>query len=273
MPQLTTVGGTTLHYEEVGAGVPVVLVHGWAMSGRVWAFQRELGAACRLIMLDLRGHGASSAPAAGYAFADFAADIVALFDHLELRRAVLLGWSLGAQSVLEVERTLRDRLAGLVLVGGTPRFAAGNAWPHGLPASEVRGLALRLRRNYEATLGEFFQRMFVAGELSPADNQRLVREIVMNRRHPDPAAVAAALTTLAAGDQRPLLAGVSCPALVLHGDRDPICLPGAGRALAEGLPAGQLVMFPGLGHAPFLSRPELFNRQLGDFIREVAADD
>lgn len=273
MPQLTTAGGVTLHYEEVGSGLPVVLVHGWAMSGRVWAFQRELGAVCRLITLDLRGHGASSAPATGYAFTDFAADIVALFDHLELRRAVLLGWSLGAQAVLEAERAVRDRLAALVLVGGTPKFTAGEDWPHGLPATEVRGLGLRLKRHYDGALGEFFQRMFVAGELSPADNQRLVSEIVMNRRHPDPTAVAAALTTLADGDQRRLLAEITCPALVLHGDRDPICLPGAGRALAEGLPAGRLATFPGVGHAPFLSRPEQFNRQLCDFLREVAGRD
>lgn len=273
MPFIDSIDNVTIHYEEKGEGFPLVVVHGWGMSGKVWAFQDGLAESFRLIAVDLRGHGRSSAPEGGYAFADFAADLEALFDRLEIGRAALLGWSLGAQVALEAYQRLRDRIGAIVLVSGTPKFTAAADWPHGLPAAEARGLALRLRRGYDAAMGEFFRRMFADGELSREENQRIAREIVIPRPVPDPRAVIATLDTLAGGDHRPLLPSVACPALVLHGDRDAICLPGAGRFMADAIPGSRLSIMEGVGHAPFLSRPEAFNRLVGDFLREVACRD
>ena len=272
MPFIDLTDTQTMHYEESGTGFPLVLVHGWGMSARVWAFQAELAASYRLIALDLRGHGRSSALQDRYAFPDLASDLVALFDRLGIERAALAGWSLGAQVALESAPLLGERLAALVLIGGTPRFTVGEDWPHGLPAMEIRGLAARLRRDYDRTLGEFFQRMFAEGELTGEDSQRIAREIVVPRRLPDPRAVHACLATLAEGDQRGLLPLVQCPTLVVHGDEDSICLPAAGRFMAERLPAGRFVSFAGVGHAPFLSRPAAFNRLVAPFLREVCRD-
>ncbi|RNC71369.1 MAG: alpha/beta fold hydrolase [Desulfuromonadales bacterium] len=273
MPAFTTSDNVTIHYEDKGEGFPLVLVHGWAMSGTVWAFQNELAASFRLITADLRGHGGSSASETDYSFAAFAADLAALFDHLRLERAALLGWSLGAQVALEAIRHLNDRVAALVIVAGTPRFTAAPDWSHGLPAADVRGLALRLRRAYDATLGDFFRRMFVEGELSAKQNQRIVREIVIPRPLPDPGAVLATLDTLAGGDHRQMLAAVTCPSLVIHGDRDAVCVPGAGRFMADHIPDACMATMDGVGHAPFLSRPELFNGMVNRFLREVAIHD
>lgn len=100
MPFLETSGSVALHYDEAGEGFPLVFIHGWAMSGNVWAYQRPLAERFRVITLDLRGHGKSS-PASSYAFGDFASDVALLFDRLGLRRAALVGWSLGAQVALE----------------------------------------------------------------------------------------------------------------------------------------------------------------------------
>lgn len=268
-----TAEGVTIHYEERGTGFPVVFVHGWAMSGRVWAFQEELAGRFRLITVDLRGHGKSAAPEEGYAFADFGADLVALFDRLELRRAAVIGWSLGVQVALEAYPALAEHIAALVLVSGTPKFTAAADWPHGLPATEARGLGLRLRRSYDATLGDFFRRMFAEGELSREQNQRIAREIVIPRLLPDPHTVAATLDALAAGDHRHLLSAVAAPTLVVHGDRDAICLPAAGRFMAEEIPGARLEPMNGVGHAPFLSRPEAFNRLVEAFLAEVSARD
>lgn len=273
MPFIETADNINIHYEEKGSGFPLVLVHGWGMSGRVWAFQGELAESFRLIAVDLRGHGKSSAPEEGYAFADFAADLELLFDRLDIRRAALLGWSFGAQVALEAYPGLRDRVAALVLVSGTPKFTAAADWPHGLPGTEARGLALRLRRGYDAAMGDFFRRMFAEGELSREANQRIAREIVIPRPIPDPRAVIATLDTLAGGDHRPILPSIECPTLVVHGDRDTICLSGAGRFMAESIPGARLSILEGVGHAPFLSRPDAFNRLVGDFLRGVAGRD
>ncbi|WP_298266547.1 alpha/beta fold hydrolase [Geobacter sp.] len=263
----------SIHYEELGEGFPVVFVHGWAMSGRVWAFQGELAERFRLVMPDLRGHGKSTAPETGYAFADFAADLVALFDRLGIRRGALVGWSLGVQVALEAYPALAERLAALVLVGGTPKFTASEEWPFGLPATEARGLALRLRRGYDRTMGEFFRGMFAEGELTREANQRIAHEIVIPRLLPDPRAVAATLDTLAGGDHRAMLGEIRTPTLVIHGERDAICPPGAGRFLAERIAGARLALFEGAGHAPFLSDPSRFNRLVGEFLGEVPLRD
>lgn len=272
MPFMETADNVTIHYEEEGSGFPLVFIHGWAMSGRVWAFQRPLAERFRLITVDLRGHGKSSA-ATGYAFADFAADLAALFDRLGLKRAGVVAWSLGAQVALEAAPFLGDRIAGLVLVAATPRFTADSDWPHGLPANEARGLGLRLKRTYNATLGDFFRQMFAEGELTPDQYQRIVREIVIPRPLPDPEAVQASLATLAGGDHRPLLPAVAAPTLVIHGDRDAICPPGAGRHLADTIPGARFLSLAGVGHAPFLSRPEMFNGEVSRFLTEVIGRD
>uniref|UniRef100_A0A831XEX7 Alpha/beta fold hydrolase n=1 Tax=Geobacter metallireducens TaxID=28232 RepID=A0A831XEX7_GEOME len=272
MPFVETADNVTIHYEEEGAGFPLVLVHGWAMAGKVWGFQRPLAERFRLITVDLRGHGKSST-APGYAFADFAADLALLFDRLALDRAALVGWSLGAQVALEAAPLLGDRIAALVFVSGTPRFTAADGWPHGLPATEARGLGLRLKRAYDATLGDFFRRMFAKGELTPEQYQRIVREIVIPRPLPDPGAVQASLATLAGGDHRRVLSSIAAPTLVIHGDRDAICPPGAGRHLADTIPGARFLHLAGVGHAPFLSRPELFNGAVGRFLAEVTGRD
>lgn len=270
MPFMETADTVTIHYDEDGSGFPLVFVHGWAMSGTVWAFQKPLGERFRLITVDLRGHGKSST-APGYTFADFTADLAVIFDCLGLDRAALVGWSLGAQVALEAAPLLGDRIAALVLVSGTPRFTAAHGWPHGLPATEARGLGLRLKRSCDAALGDFFRRMFAEGELTPDQYQRIVREIVIPR--PDPEAVQASLATLAGGDHRPLLPAVAAPTLVIHGDRDTICPPGAGRHLADTIPGARFLPLAGVGHAPFLSRPELFNGEVGRFLAEVTGRD
>jgi pimeloyl-[acyl-carrier protein] methyl ester esterase len=272
MPFMETADNVTIHYEEEGAGFPLVLVHGWAMSGKVWAFQKPLTDRFRLITVDLRGHGKSSA-APGYAFTDFAADLAALFERLDLKRAGLAGWSLGAQVALEAVPLLGNRVAGLVLVAGTPKFTAADGWPQGLPATEARGLGLRLKRDYDGTLGAFFRQMFAEGELTHDQYQRIVREIVIPRPLPDPEAVQASLVTLAGGDHRSILSSIASPTLVIHGDRDAICPPGAGRYLADGIPGARFLSLDGAGHAPFLSRTEIFNREVSRFLTEVTGRD
>ena len=157
MPFFESNDMVNIHYEDCGAGRPLVFVHGWAMSVRVWRFQQELAASSRFISMDLRGHGQSNAPAHGYALDDFATDVVAMFARLDLTDAVLVGWSMGVQVVLQAFPVLRPRLAGLVLVAGTPKFIADAEYPHGLPPLEVKGMGLRLKRDFQRTMGAFLE--------------------------------------------------------------------------------------------------------------------
>ncbi len=269
MPLFETPSGISIHYEGSGTGRPLVLVHGWATSGVVWRFQQPLAEACRLITVDLRGHGRSGSPLSGYGLTELTDDLASLFDELSLQDAVLLGWSLGAQVVLAAFPYLRERLTGLVLVGGTPRFTLAEGYEDGHPPSEPRGMGVGVRRDFQKTMGGFFRRMFAPGELSREQENRIAREIVIPGRLPEPSVALATLDILSTADLRAMLPAVDRPVLLIHGENDTICLPGASRYMAQHLPDARLVELQGTGHAPFLSRPDEFNRILSGFLREV----
>jgi len=265
MPFVDTPSGVTLHYEETGSGRPVVFLHGWAMSARVWRFQQRMDDSCRLVFLDQRGHGQSS-PAPGYSVQDYADDLAAFFERMNLEEAVLVGWSMGVQVALHAFPALRSRLAALVLVGGTPRFTEAEDYPHGKPPLEVKGMGLRLRRDHQKTMGDFFKGMFAEGELDAAQYRKIVHEIVMGGRSPDPEAVRLSLDILSTADQRDLLPLVDRPVLLIHGELDAICPASASAYMADRLPLAALDVMHGCGHAPFMTRPEQFNDRVKGFV-------
>lgn len=268
MPFIETSSGVEIYYEESGHGRPLVMLHGWLMSGRVWRFQKELADSFRLVIPDLAGHGRSSMPYSGYLLNDLAGDIVDLFERLDLTNAVLLGWSLGSQVAFAAFPQIQERLAGLVLVGATPRFTATDGYPWGLPATGLRGMGLRLRRDFNRTMGEFFKGMFAAEEISRDMENRIALEIVMEGLLPKPEVAQVTLDILASADLRTMLPEINRPVLIIHGSADTVCPPGAARYLAKWLPDARLVELNGVGHAPFLSRPVEFNDILRSFLRE-----
>jgi pimeloyl-[acyl-carrier protein] methyl ester esterase len=200
---------------------------------------------------------------------DLARDLSALLERLDLRGATLVGWSLGAQVALEALPAVAPRIAGIALVSGTPRFVAGQGWPHGQAARTVEVLAHRVRRDPARAVARFFDDMFVPGEVAEEGRARLaaLRDALPP---PDPAAALLGLEALAHGDQRPRLAAVRVPCLVLHGEADPIVPAGAARAVAASVAGSRLEIWPGVGHAPFLSRPGPFLDLLGGFLGATA---
>jgi pimeloyl-[acyl-carrier protein] methyl ester esterase len=257
--------GHVLHHEDVGGGRPVVLVHGWSSSSGVFReVAGPLAARGRVVAPDLRGHGRSGA-GGPFGISDLARDLASLLARLDLRGALLVGWSLGAQVALEALPSVAARIAGIALVAGNPRFLSGVGWPHGQPARALQVLAHRVRRDAPGAVARFFDDMFVPGELAESDRMRLaaLRDALPP---PDRAAALFGLEALAQGDQRPRLAAVRVPCLVLHGGADPICPAGAAGAVAASVPGARLEIWPGVGHAPFLSRPGPFLDLLGNFL-------
>lgn len=266
MKKLTLADGRQIAWREAGRGPAVVLLHGWSMSSTVFAeVIEELSADFRLLAPDLRGHGASD-PGAGFALADFAADLAEWIQALDLREVALVGWSLGGQVALELVPAIRERLRRLILVGTTPRFTAAAGWTAGLPELRVRAMARDLRRDYLKTMGDFFALQFTGEEIPRERYRRIVDFAVRGGRLPEPETALAALETLRSADQRGALGEIDLPVLVQHGELDRITLPAAARYLAGHLPAAELEMRPGIGHAPFLSRPQEACRRWRAFL-------
>jgi non-heme chloroperoxidase len=136
-------GAIELHYEDHGAGPPVVLIHGYPLSGRAWDRQVPalLAAGHRVITYDRRGFGNSSQPTTGYDYDTFAADLHALLDTLDLRGAVLVGHSMGTGEVTRYLGTYGSaRVAKGVLVSPIPQFLLQtDDNPEGLPAGLFDG--------------------------------------------------------------------------------------------------------------------------------------
>ncbi len=262
-----------LWYEEQGQGCPILFVHGWCMSSAVWGLQREAVAADhRFLAVDLRGHGRSTAAQTGGGFAAHAADLVGLVRQLNLRDLVVVGWSLGAQALLKAYPALQQHLKGLVLVGATPRFSAAPHFPYGLPAKEAVGMRLKVRRNLERALEGFQRTLFVEGELADPAAAAAVTQVLSAVRQPDQTVALEGLEALMDEEVLKEAGQVRCPTLLLHGSQDQTCLPAASAWLAQQISTSRRVLVQGCGHAPFLSRPALFNQELLNFLGEVYSD-
>jgi pimeloyl-[acyl-carrier protein] methyl ester esterase len=262
--------GSRLWYEDRGAGTAIVFIHGWCMSSAVWRLQLEgLTGSFRVITLDLPGHGHSAPGAGGFHIKGCAGDIAGLFQFLDLQQALLAGWSLGSLIALESFTLLRERLAGLVLISGTPRFTQGDGFPYGLSKNEVDGMAGKVRRSLRRALDGFTAHMFAAGELDAAPLAAVVRELLSSVPMPVTDVVLQALDALTETDLRDRLALIDLPTLILNGDCDVICPPQASEFLAQQIPSAHQVVFAGCGHAPFLTQSSRFNACLDTFRGKV----
>lgn len=265
MPLLRAKDGATICFSDHGSGIPVLFLHGWMMSRKVWHFQLPLSAEFRIITMDLRGHGESAA--ADFSYAACLKDIEELLAHLSIESAVVVGWSMGSQLAVKAADLLKGRISGLLLVGATPRFCSGSDYPHGLPSFEARGMAIRIKRDYQGTAGQFFKEMFSAAETASVNLSEVAARTVSSL--PPLQITLSALQALTDADLRQILADISQPVLLLHGAEDKICLPGAAEFMAEKLPLATVRIIDSSGHAPFLSAPEMFNATLTGFVRTV----
>jgi len=260
-----------LYVETRGLGPDLVLLHGWGLNLRVWdGLTRELAKSFRVIAVDLPGHGRSPWNSKARTPAEQAWQVHATLAARSDRYS-LLGWSMGGQIAIDLAAAMPGSVERLVLVGTTPRFAAGEDWPHGMPAATLERLATQLRTNYKRTVSEFLE-LQVRGS---AASERVLAELhasLFSHGEAHPKALVAGLNTLESSDLRSMLSLVRAPTLVIAGQYDRVTLPAASRALADGLPDGRYVEFRRAAHAPFLSHTTEFAALVTEFLRGGTTD-
>lgn len=258
--------GRKLAWRQSGKGRPLVMLHGWSMSGAVFAeVAKELSSHFQVFCPDLSGHGWSEAGA--ISLEALVRDLCEWLSALRIERPALLGWSLGGQVAIPLALAENLSVERLILMSTTPCFCQKGDWAHGLPVTQVRTMKRQLQRAYLKTLGDFFDLQFSSGELSAERRREVLAFAVRPSRIADPENCIDALEILSSEDLRDSLPSLTCQTLVLHGSNDQIIPCGAGEYLAETIQGARFHCLQGIGHAPFISRPGECVEQIRRFLQ------
>jgi pimeloyl-ACP methyl ester carboxylesterase len=261
-----------LYYEDHGSGRPVVLIHGWPLSGRSWEAQVPalVEAGHRVVTYDRRGFGWSSQPWTGYDYDTLAADLDALLTHLDLADVTLVGFSMGGGEVVRYLSTYgSDRIVSVVLAGAVPPYLykSDDNPDGGLDDPTVEQLQQGVIGDRIAFLEGFTHNFFSAGKLLKVseDQRRYARDI---GAFASPKGTLDCIGAFSYTDFRADIAKVALPTLVIHGDSDSIVpFEVSGKRSAELIPGAELVVLKGAPHGFNLSHASEFNAALLKFLR------
>ena len=276
MSNIITVGkenSTSIHlyYEDHGSGPPVVLIHGWPLSGASWEKQAAalLAAGRRVITYDRRGFGRSSQPATGYNYDTFSADLNTLLTTLELTNVDLVGFSMGTGEVSRyIGKYGTDRVRRAVLIGTLgPYLVKAPDNPEGVDPSVFAGIKASIKADRPAYLIEFLRNFYNYDKTGG----KLVSERVLEDNF-NVATGASAIGTVACVDAwiedfRKDLPRNDVPTLILHGDADRILPPDAtSRRQAKMLKNVKLVELKDGPHGVLWTHAEQINGELVKFL-------
>ena len=264
--------GLSLHYEDsAGDGRPVVLIHGWPLSGASWSEQVDAltAAGHRVITYDRRGFGESDKPETGYTYDEFAADLAGLIDGLDLRDVSLVGFSMGGGEIARyIGRYGEDRLRSVVFAAAVPPYLlkTDDNPDGGLGQEDVEGMQQQARDDREAFLDGFMTDFFSAdGDLKVSEEQR--QEALALATPARNEAVVDCIAAFGTTDFRADLEKVTVPTLVIHGDGDAtVPLEVSGKRTAEAIEGSRLVVVEDGPHGFNVSHAEKLNRALIDFL-------
>jgi pimeloyl-[acyl-carrier protein] methyl ester esterase len=255
-----------LHIETVGVGPDLVLIHGWAMHGGIFApFTPLLAERFRVHVVDLPGHGFSrddAAPVDARAWASRIAEQTPA-------RAIWAGWSLGGVVALHAALDMPERVRSLVEIAASPKFVAAPDWPHAVQPAILTEFGGGLRKDYRATIERF-----LALELIGAPNaQAMLRDLkerVFERGDPAMCTLVEGLAVLDATDLRAQLSVLAMPSLWIAGRRDRLIPAEAMRWSSQQSGKGEFVEIDS-GHAPFLSHAREVADAICDFATRLPA--
>ncbi len=268
-------GNIELYYEDHGSGQPVVLIHGYPLSGASWEKQVPvlLNGGYRVITYDRRGFGRSSQPTDGYNYDTFAEDLHKLIGHLKLENVILVGFSMGGGEIARFFGRYGSKgVSKAVIMGGVPPFLLKtNDNPEGVDASVFEGIKRAVAADRYAFFTEFYKNFYNTDQLL---GKRVSEEVV--KASWNIAAGASAAASLACiptwgEDFRKDLERVDVPTLVIHGDEDRIVpLIAAGARTAKMIKGARLHVVKGGPHCITWTHAEEVNAELMNFLGETA---
>jgi non-heme chloroperoxidase len=269
-------GPIDLYYEDHGSGQPVVLIHGYPLSGRAWDKQVAalLGSGHRAIAYDRRGFGKSSQPASGYDYDTFANDLHILLEALDLRDVTLVGHSMGTGEVTRYLGSFGSkRVRSGVLISPIPPFLLQTADnPDGVPRSVFDGFVAAAKQDMPAWMKGFLDNFYNADKLRGTLVSDQAYQSSWNLAVTASATAAVECIGTWATDFRADLPKIDVPILAIHGDDDNVLpLSKTAERLRGLIQDLQLVVIAGGPHAIPWTHADQVNTALLNFLPALAA--
>ena len=268
-------GNIDLYYEDHGTGKPVVLVHGWPLSGRSWEKQVPalFDAGYRVITYDRRGFGDSSKPTSGYDYDTFAQDLHKLVTKLDLREFALVGFSMGGGELARYLGTYgTERVSKAVFISSIPPFLLKTSDnPEGVDGVVFEGIKKAIVADRPAFLSQFLSNFYnvdtLGGKLISDQAVQLSWNIAVGASPKGTLECVSAWLT----DFRNDLKRIDIPTLVIHGDADRILpISATGKRTPEFVNGSKLVVVEGGPHGMTWTHAEKVNHELLDFLGQAA---
>ena len=262
---LVSIGEISLNTFDQGSGAPLLLVHGFPLDHSMWRGQiNDLSSRYRVIAPDLRGFGKSASQDDKVTMAQFADDLAALLDALDVGEPVTYcGLSMGGYIGWQFVQRHRDRLARLIQCDTKSKPDDDEA-----QATRMKAADHVLKHGPETLVATMMPKLFAeANRSSQPDAVEATREVMMNTA---PSAIAAALRGMA---ERPdvtnELSQIDLPALILCGEHDAISPPDEMRKIAAAMPQARFVQIDGAGHMAPLEDPQAVNAAIIEFLSDT----
>lgn len=262
-----------LYYEDHGSGQPVVLIHGYPLSGASWEKQMSvlLNARYRVITYDRRGFGKSSQPTEGYNYDTFAADLQELITQLKLDEFILVGFSMGGGEIARYFGKYGPKgVSKAVIIGGVPPFLLKtDDNPEGVDASVFEEIKKAVTADRYAFFTEFFKNFYNSDPLLGNRVSKDVMHASWNLAVSASATASLACVSTWIEDFRNDVARIDVPTLVIHGDDDRIVpLAASGQRTAKLIKGARLAVVKGGPHAITWTHAEEVNAELLTFLGE-----
>lgn len=274
MTTVTVPSGVTLHVEDSGGdGRPVVLIHGWPLSGKSWGAQLKpfRDAGFRVITYDRRGFGESDKPGRGYDYNTLATDLKGVLDGLHVTSATLVGFSMGGGEIARYIGSYGDGdLHSVVFASSVPPYLlTTDDNPDGaIGQGDVMEMQDGLRADREGFFDQFTTDFYsVDGVLKVTEADR--QEALALAAQAELTAAVDCIAAFGTTDFRADLTRVTVPTLVIHGDADAtVPLAASGQRTHETIDGSQLHVVEGGPHGIIVSHAEEFNRVVLDFLAQ-----
>jgi len=261
MPEIT-LNQFRINYQESGVGDTLLFLHGLGSCGQDWLLQ--MPAFCpsfRVIAPDLHGHGQTDKPRRRVSIAQMTADVTCLLDELGVKRTHIVGLSMGGCVAQQLALDDPARVRSLTLVNTFARFD---------PGTPGNAIPLGIRLGVLSVLGLPAQARFVSARMFPKPEQAQLRTLAAERiASNDMATYIRLLFAISAFNVTRRLGEITCPTLVIAGDRDSTVPLRAKQFLAQHIPGAHFELVADSGHATPIDQPEAFNQLVMNFVESV----